>query len=738
MNAPARILHTATGPIPASLASRSPFAGVDVCEAAGWDVLPGSVRPRFDEDLWDMTGLAKVPRTMRTSSKRWDFGAITNPRWRLTAKEYIFALAAPHHEKVLSLPNALRDPFKPQSCNLMVLEASRWLNFLTAQGIENLAEVMQEHCDAYKEVRSMRTRHPSQNTTPLTPGALVNVIRPVQAMARYGELFTADAYAPGFTPWAGRTASEVAAKRWTEGNTTPPVPDEVFQPAVAAALYIVETLGPLVAAEQKLMFEELQKYSKPVSQLKQLSARSQALLLEVLDWHVRENVPFTRLEENHIKKRIGRGWDPKDPLLEVNTSHVSQRASYGFLLSTRQLEQIRPEWEAAVAQVGIMEELGRSASLVPRHDDPQVLVPWTLPISRATLRHLVFVVLAACRLLVAALSGMRASELDELTHESTLPPATVPGGTTRYRLASRVIKQRELGGVADEWVVLEPAYRAVQLASQLNKAADDGRVFPVSAIDYAYQRFREWVNGTEGQRLGLTPIPSGPVNGRMLRRTVSLALAHRPGGLLAAKIHLKHLSVVTTEGYAARPGGSQAALLAEATKAEKEHHLQLTADAYEDYRAGRLPSGPGARDLIAAFEHIDAELKDHAPGAASVLDSERRLENLLRKQAQHLHVQAANYCWFRDPSKALCLKLAGTPAAKKPLAGMCDAARCPQATHHPCHLPVWKSQAEVTRSFLGNPRFPKGEKARLKPELERAQRVVDGITAAAGMTQGEG
>jgi hypothetical protein len=36
----------------------------------------------------------------------------------------------------------------------------------------------------------------------------------------------------------------------------------------------------------------------------------------------------------------------------------------------------------------------------------------------------------------------------------------------------------------------------------------------------------------------------------MLRRTLALELAYRPGGVLASKIHLKHVAVATTEGYA--------------------------------------------------------------------------------------------------------------------------------------------------------------------------------------------
>ena len=66
-----------------------------------------------------------------------------------------------------------------------------------------------------------------------------------------------------------------------------------------------------------------------------------------------------------------------------------------------------------------------------------------------------------------------------------------------------------------------------------------------------------------------------------------------------------------------------------------------------------------------------------------------------------LHLGTANYCWFTDPSRALCLKLAGNPAGDKPLIGMCDSARCPQATHHPCHRPVWAEHAENTKTFLG-------------------------------------
>ncbi|MER5569158.1 hypothetical protein ABT083_23505 [Streptomyces goshikiensis] len=729
MTTPARVIRVPSGEIPPELAARSPFAGLDICAEAGWLLPPDAHRSNFDEDIWDNRAMVDAPRTLTKGQRIWDFSTIINPRWRLTAKELIFAMAVPQHPAVLALPDANRTPNKPQSCYSLVKEVGNWLNWLTEQGVEHLEDVLQEHCDAYQEVRSYYTRHESLAHRKIQASSQAGALRPVKYLGWYTGLFTSEGYRRGFVPWGKTVIADVVGRDSTEGNRTPPVPDSVFQPAVAAALFLVETLGPLVA--NLVDFSHRQDTELPAAgSFRKWSAERRQRFLDRLDWHAREKVPFPRLEEKYIKNRLKSGWQADDPLLEVNLRRVLQESIAAAYLSKPLMDHVRPYWVAAAEAAGVGEEYGRDAALVARVDDPQVLVPWTPPISRSGVRDLQIVVLSACRVVVAALSGMRASELAELTPQSTLPPITVSGGTQRFKLASKLVKGQVLGGVDEEWVVLEPAYRAVELAARLSRAGDDEAVFAGAAMDWAYKRFRDWVNSPAGQRLGLPRIPEGPVNGRMLRRTLSLMLAHRPGGLLAAKIQLKHVSVVTTEGYAARPGGAQGTLLAEMRKAEKDHHLQLTADAYHDWREGRLPSGVGARDLIHAFEHIDKELADNSPGPAVVLESDRRLENLLRQQAKFLHVQTANYCWFRDPAKALCLKLAGTPEADKPLAGMCDSSRCAQATHHPCHRPVWASKGETVQVFLGNPRTPKGEKMRLTPELDRVVRVLAEIDAA--------
>jgi hypothetical protein len=321
----------------------------------------------------------------------------------------------------------------------------------------------------------------------------------------------------------------------------------------------------------------------------------------------------------------------------------------------------------------------------------------------------------------------------ELQVGSRQPPKGAGPGMARYRIASNIVKGQPLGGTRDEWVVIGPVHQAIGLAEQLHDDPRDGTpLFGRFAFRVRYQWFRDWVNGPSGQRLGLAPIPAGPVTPRMLRRTLAIELAYRPGGLLAAKLHLKHISVATTEGYASRPGGAQAELLAEVNKHEADRNLELVRAELRNYQQGIMPAGPGARELTEFFTSIDGKPAADDPGAPRIQRSDREILSLLTRRASTLHLGTANYCWFTDPSRALCLKLAGTPAADKPLTGMCDSARCPQATHHPCHRPAWAEHAEQTKTFLGSlGPTRKTEKARLQADYDRAQRVLTAIDTAA-------
>ena len=118
------------------------------------------------------------------------------------------------------------------------------------------------------------------------------------------------------------------------------------------------------------------------------------------------------------------------------------------------------------------------------------------------------------------------------------------------------------------------------------------------------------------------------------------------------------VAVATTEGYASRPGGAQAELLAEVNKHESERNLELVWDEFRNYQQGIMPAGPGARELTEFFAHVDGKLAADNPGAPKTQASDRDVLNLMTKRAQALHLGTANYCWL---SKTLDNQHPGSP-----------------------------------------------------------------------------
>lgn len=703
----------------------SALAGADVCAAAGFRLRPAGRTAMFDDDTWhfgDVDGLSvQMSRQVYT---RLDFTPISDPRWRLAAKEYLFARLAPGHPEVTAMPRAFRVPLTLSTCLKRLAEVTRWMNWLTAQQVPSLGDVAQDHCDRYLAGRRLR-RDAAGTVIGTLEESIVRVAAAVIIeLASYGDLLSADRYRDGFTPWNGRSSSQVAGMRAPTENKTPVVSQEILQPLLAAALYLTGTIAPHLLQ----LPPQVRQRQREQAQIGG-AAPDPARIGQVLRRHIDEGRPLEAVPGPVLGARLSKGWSADDPLLGVSLTALALEAGTGEFRRAS-LAAARPQLERAAAIVGTAKPWGRDATCVPRANDAEA-VPWTLPLDERDIRNLVGYAHTACLLLVSALTGMRASEMMELRHgcRSTIRHGE---GLTRYRLTSNLIKGQPLGGTREEWVVIEAVHDAIGMAEQLSSLAGvpENLVFGRFSLAERYRWLRDWVNGPAGQRLGLAPVPDGDVTPRMLRRTLAHELAYRPGGLLAAKFALKHVSVATTEGYASRPGGAQGKFLAEIAEDEATRNLQIVLDEFRNYQEGVMPAGPGARELTEFFASIDASLDGHETTAPRIVASDQHVLNLLSKRAQVLHLAPANHCWFTDPSRALCLKMAGTPTADKPLAGMCDSARCPQATHHPCHRPVWADAVASTTAFIGSlGRTRTAERARLQADLDRAQRVLDSIDA---------
>ncbi|WP_329131273.1 site-specific integrase [Streptomyces sp. NBC_01476] len=724
-------MTTALATAPAFDGRSAVFAGTDVCLEAGLTLPDGTVRPMFEDDVWDFTDVVGLPVQLALCTRRFDFAEITDERWRLVGKELVLAMLAPRHPAVAPLPRAHRTALHLTSCAGRLDELTRFCRWLSEAGVSSLAQIDTRVCDAYMAHRRYVLDEDGAVVGEQSPGTRRAAAQVVVDLVNYRELFTADSVPADLRPWGGATASAIAEmpSGRTE-NKTQPVDDTVLQPMLAAALFLVSSLGPH-AVELVQQIREADKLSaRKARGLRAVHVAPAAEFTELLNEYTDTCTPLPMLADHHVADRLAGGWAADDPLLTLATGVLARQAGV-TQFEAKWMDRLRGSLEAAVTSVGIKEVFARDAAEITAADTSSVL-PWTLPLHRLQAVALVGVVRTAAMIVLATASGMRASELMELRIGCRLPVEEPVPGLTRYRLASKVIKGQPLGGTDDEWVVIEPVYRAVELAEDLHDDRHEGALlFGRFAFSVRYKWFRNWVNSPAGHRLGLAPIPEGQVNPRRLRRTLALEMAYRPGGVLATKIHLKHIAVATTEGYASRPGGAQAELLSEVNKHESDRDLDLVLQEFRNYQQGILPAGPGARSLTEFFASIDGKLDPEAATAPKTQRGDRDVLNLLTKRAKVLHLGPANYCWFTDPSRALCLKLAGTPTADRPLVGMCDSARCPQATHHPCHRPVWAEHAGRTETFLGQlGTTRKTERARLQADYDRALRVVTEIDSA--------
>ncbi len=621
---------------------RSPFNGSDVCAAAALPLVPGGRTVMFDQDVRDFGDVAGLATYLDLRDSRLGFTAITDRRWRLVAKEYIYARLAPADPVVAVLPGACRVPLTLKSCRTRLAETAGWLNWLTSQRIASLGQVTQDHCDRYLIGRRRRKNAAGAVIGTLDDASLRIPAAVIIELAGYGELFTADRYAGGFTPWRGRTSSQVAGMRNGGENKTPPLDQQILQPLLAAAFYMTETLGPHVVALRQRIHQDRLASEGPRSTEATLDE-----LHTVLGRHRDACEPLPALGNAGTQARLAMGWAPGDPLLHVSFAALANAAG-ARRLDPAIMTTGRPVILDVLGRVGLAKPWARDAAAVTVAGGTTA-IPWTVPLDTREARCLAGFLHTACLVLTAMITGMRSCELMELRAGCRRSTVTA-SGLTRYRLAGKLIKGQGLGGLDDEWVVVEEAGRAIALAGQLcDDTAPDAAVFGSFAFSVRYPRLRTWVNGPAGQRLGLAPIPGGPVNPRMMRRTLAQEIACRPGGLLAARVALKHVSAATTEGYTSRPGGAQARLLAEIGEFEAERNLNLVAGEYRNYQNGIMPAGPGARELTAFFDSVDGTMA--AAGAPNVAASDQHLLNLLSKRAKILHIGVANFCSLKDPCR---------------------------------------------------------------------------------------
>ena len=314
--------------LPAPQPGRSPFAGADICRQAGLTLPDRAARPNFDDDLWDFTDVAGLPVSLTLAVRRFSFAQIADSRWRLVAKELIFAMLVPRHEAVAGLPRAFRTPMHITTASGRLQEISRFLELACRPGHPCPRRSRARHCEALLAHRRYVLDEHGTVVGERSPALRRGAAQAVIDLLNYGELFTADRPDPGLRPWGGATASAIAEMPSGRTRTKHRLSATTScRPMLAAALYLTTVIGPHAVTLNNQVRDALRAWGRSGEQT--FPSPSHAPVAEItrlLDRYLHENSPLPMLPRHWVSERLSSGWRPDDPLLPVGLNMLARQA----------------------------------------------------------------------------------------------------------------------------------------------------------------------------------------------------------------------------------------------------------------------------------------------------------------------------------------------------------------------------------------------------------------------------
>ena len=140
----------------------------------------------------------------------------------------------------------------------------------------------------------------------------------------------------------------------------------------------------------------------------------------MLEGYEQRGEPLPLAAEHVIRDRLEAGWSPGDPLARLSLGLLARQAGFTQFWS-QWIPDMRDRIEETLSAVGAEKPFGRGSPAVERADGDGT-VPWTLPLDRLEAVALTGIIRTASIALLAAVSGMRSSELMELETGCCRPP----------------------------------------------------------------------------------------------------------------------------------------------------------------------------------------------------------------------------------------------------------------------------------------------------------------------------
>ncbi|MFD6967845.1 integrase [Streptomyces sp. NPDC059949] len=673
----------------------------------GRPLLPGARSgdtrvPLFgDTDVMDFNGVVNKPANRDPSWWRIRFaGPLAEPHWNLLAREIVMILANPQHEQLQA--RELHFGFDPWGVGTINLHMGCLRGAITWAREQGLSDDPGRWtvADLRQRVESLKDQ--------VAPSTLTRHIAFFKKLASFAPALSCGW--PAADPWPGKLAGQVAGDVRDGEMSTRAIPPDIWFPLVRAAWAYVHDFAPDILRALRL-----------VERLGQDAVASSANKDTALDRYLADT-------SNKIPCHYDPQW-PTELQPEVHWAILGlllgvKETSHGALFGRSSPAARRRRAKVLLAVQEGRHAFGLPLDLVHVRQPDGSNGPWHPGFDLYELSNLATTLRNASFVLVAALSMMRDSELQEITRGSVVEHYNAPA------IASTLVKGHE-GRPRRHWWISEPVAEAIAVAEELSPHAH--RVFVTlrpGAVNEELDggamvdSFIASVNAGVACS-GLDAIPKGKVRPHMFRRTMAMLTDQFAGSEIALGIQLKHIATRAlanraTRGYAS-PDPAWAEHLEHAVHAARFRRLQ---DLYEAHgRGGNIGFGPGAQRLKDAFDQI--------ADTAKARHGDARVEaDLLRKARITIRFGILNNCLFdeRRPSGALCLENAAVPEGHTgPLEDRCRPDRCPNSVITTDHAQIYEAHHRTQLQLLQIKDLPATRKALITREAERAEAVLHEI-----------
>lgn len=610
-------------------------------------IFPGTTTPRFGDPHWDLS--AHLP--VNVSERYIDLSTFP-VGWELTAREVGMILLQPDHPSVVSAGVVRRGTAKAQGVLATLTRLRVFCRWAEANDVPTPDCLEPSHLLRF--LFDMDAGSHRSGGTPLSGGTQLNQFKSLVHLYKFREALTDGGI--HFDPLLGRTAEEVVGVKKNSENLTAPLPFETWSRAIRNAWFVVDVLGPDIAEADRIRRSLLRRARGP-------AAAARRAVEEFLSSGGK--VP--------LHTGYGRNPSPRGTLNRALLGRMCGISSACLNPSNKAYDATLEAWIESLATDPGRSVLGGLYIPKAEFDATERHHTWGAEIGLGEAEHLPSVLRGASYLLLAGLTAMRDSELQELASTAI---ERVDG-----LLALRSTQHKGEAGEMGEsrlWYAPDPVIRVVEVLSLLTpipsmifaRSEGCGAYHPARDID----RFVEFVNAREDSRVGRgNPLPldpidrsSGALNQLTMRRSFAVFAARYPQAEIGLGIQLGHAALRMTSGYFL---DSQ----------------QRVARLFDDDR--RRAAGDLARSLIVGEEPVCGEgSTDIKRLQAMVVEDPVRAKRLVDSLADRYHLGAMNDCHYRS-ELAKCGE-GGPHLSEK----RCATSSCHNAVITERHRPAWVGQ----------------------------------------------